>query len=150
MQSITKSSQNLSIPTDEKSSRFDLHLPNLKLITYRGPGQTTGVSSSLEPIVKQLQTKVHWLAISGQPGPVTTNSNFFFHTPQISQSILERHAKISNQYIYPFWHELLPTCDFDANLWKSFRQFSQLVASETMRIASQSFPTLCWIHDYQM
>ncbi len=149
MQSITGSSQSQSIPTASSSSALDLHLPNLKLITYRGPGQCNVVSASLEPILKQLQTKVHWLALSGQP-EATNQSNFFFHTPPVSQSILERHAKISNQYIYPYWHELLPTADFDGNLWKSFRQFSQLVASETVRIALQSFPTLCWVNDYQM
>ncbi len=150
MQSITKPTLGLSIPDNENLSALDLHLPKLKIVSYRGPGQSSGVACSLEPIIKQLQTKIDWLAISGQPGISAAHSNFFFHTPQISQAILERHAKISYQYIYPFWHELLPTVDFDNNLWKSFRQFSQIVASETMSIASQSFPTLCWINDYQM
>jgi trehalose 6-phosphate synthase len=39
---------------------------------------------------------------------------------------------------------------FDPNQWKSFRQLNAVVASETLNLCGQSFPTLCWVHDYQL
>jgi trehalose 6-phosphate synthase len=39
---------------------------------------------------------------------------------------------------------------FDPESWKSFRQLSEIIASETLKVSSESFPTLCWLHDYQL
>jgi trehalose 6-phosphate synthase len=39
---------------------------------------------------------------------------------------------------------------FDAENWKAFRQVNEIVASDSLSVSSQSFPTLCWLHDYQV
>ena len=53
--------------TAEDLSEFDFHLPTVKVISYAGPGKSGGVSTSLEPVVKRLGTKVHWFSIDEMP-----------------------------------------------------------------------------------
>src|SRR5580692_10197065 len=53
--------------TQEDLGQLQVHLPALKIISYRGPGHTGGVVSSLSPLTKQLGTQVNWIALSGVP-----------------------------------------------------------------------------------
>lgn len=154
MPTATQSLTAVSPVTTADLSQLQLYLPTLKVISYRGPGQSDGVPSSLEPIVKGLGAKVHWFAVSGvpsQPTPEENQSNAFaFYNPQIPQALLERHNKIASGYLWPLLHGMPGKATFDMENWKSFRQLSELIASEVLKVSSESFPTLCWLHDYQL
>ncbi|HEY9785701.1 MAG TPA: hypothetical protein V6D17_09890, partial [Candidatus Obscuribacterales bacterium] len=82
------------VSTDDLG-QLQLYLPTLKVISYRGPGQSGGVSTSLEPVVRRLGTKVHWFAVEGesvpQDGtkhtartiPVLETPGFAYYTPKL-------------------------------------------------------------------
>ncbi|HEY9679476.1 MAG TPA: trehalose-6-phosphate synthase [Drouetiella sp.] len=154
MPTAVKSPQLLSPLTTDDLGQLQLYLPTLKVISYRGPGQSGGVSSSLEPVVKRLGAKVHWFAVDGVPTKPTPQeaqgSAFAFYNPQISPPVLEKHNQIASGYLHPLLHGHPEKAKFDAENWKSFRQLSEIIASECLNVSSQSFPTLCWLHDYQL
>ncbi len=138
-------------PNVAEVSDLELHLPTLKVISYRGPGDTSGVPTSLEPVVRRLQTKVHWFAIDGQPSSGELNSpNFMFYTPQPARPLLEDYKAFCSEYLWPLFHGHAERANFDIQKWKSFKQLSEMVASEALNVSAESFPTLCWLHDYQM
>ncbi|MBX9948761.1 MAG: trehalose-6-phosphate synthase [Candidatus Obscuribacterales bacterium] len=136
----------------EDFQELELFLPTLKVISYTGPGQSGGVSKSLEPVVKRLGTKVHWFAIEGQSLPIqdTPPEGFSFYSPKVPALLAERHKKAANEYLWPLLHGLTEKAKFDAENWKAFRQVNEIVASDSLTVSSQSFPTLCWLHDYQV
>lgn len=136
----------------EDFQELDLFLPTLKVISYTGPGQSGGVSKSLEPVVKRLGTKVHWFAIEGQSLPSTDKppEGFSFYSPKVPALLAERHKKAANEYLFPLLHGLTEKAKFDPENWKAFRQVNEIVASDSLSVSSQSFPTLCWLHDYQV
>src|SRR5688572_12815803 len=83
----------LSPITQEDIGQLQIHLPALKIISYRGPGQTGGVVSSLSPLTRQLGTKVYWIALSGVPsGPDSQIGGFSFHRPEIASKLTQQHA----------------------------------------------------------
>lgn len=136
----------------EDFQELELFLPTLKVISYTGPGQSGGVSKSLEPVVKRLGTKVHWFAIEGQslPNQDTPTEGFSFYSPKVPALLAERHKKAANEYLFPLLHGLTDKAKFDPENWKAFRQVNEIVASDSLSVSSQSFPTLCWLHDYQV
>lgn len=153
MPSATQSLPLLTPISTEDLGQLQLYLPTLKILSYRGPGQSGGVSTSLEPVVQRLGTKVHWFAISGQPvqpSPFKTGAGFAFYTPQVPEHVIERHAQVANDYLWPLLHGMPDKAHFDAENWKSFRQLNEMIASECLSVSGQSFPTLCWLHDYQV
>jgi trehalose 6-phosphate synthase len=138
------------VSTDELG-QLQLYLPTLKVVSYRGPGESGGVPTSLEPVVKRLGTKIHWFALSGVPKESESNTSAFaFYNPQIPQSLIEKHQKVSAGYLWPLLHGMPEKALFDPEHWKSFRQLNETLASECLSVSSQSFPTLCWLHDYQL
>jgi len=138
-------------PNVAEASDLELHLPTLKVISYRGPGDTSGVPTSLEPVVRRLQTKVHWFAIDGQPSSGELNSpNFMFYTPLPARPLLEDYKAFCSEYLWPLFHGHVERANFDIQKWKSYKQLSEMVASEALSVCAESFPTLCWLHDYQM
>ena len=40
--------------------------------------------------------------------------------------------------------------NYDAEEWKNFRQLSLMLAHQSQKITSRSFPTLLWLHDFEM
>lgn len=154
MPTVAKSPPLLSPVSTDDLGQLQLYLPTLKVISYRGPGQSGGVPTSLEPIVKRLGAKVHWFAIDGVPSQPSQeeaqSAAFAFYNPQIPQALLEKHNQIANGYLYPLLHGMPEKAKFDSENWKSFRQLSELIASESLKVSSESFPTLCWLHDYQL
>lgn len=139
--------------TRDDFAELELFLPTLKVISYNGPGQSGGVSKSLEPVVKRLGTKVHWFAIEGTSLPSSENEppvGFSFYSPKISPQLAERHRKAADEYLYPLLHGLTEKAKFDLENWKAFRQVNEIVASESLSVSAESFPTLCWLHDYQV
>ncbi|HNB22478.1 MAG TPA: trehalose-6-phosphate synthase [Candidatus Melainabacteria bacterium] len=136
----------------EDFQELELFLPTLKVISYTGPGQSGGVSKSLEPVVKRLGTKVHWFAIEGQSLPTqeTPPEGFSFYSPKVPALLAERHRKAANEYLWPLLHGLTDRAKFDPENWKAFRQVNEIVASDSLSVSSESFPTLCWLHDYQV
>lgn len=163
MQSTTLEPPPLLTPvSSEDLGQLQLFLPTLKVISYRGPGQTGGVSNSLEPVVKRLGTRVHWFAVEEESVPHENNRplsrtiptletpGFAFYTPRVSSAIYERHAQITFEYLWPLLHGMPEKAVFDAENWKAFRALNEVVASDSLSVSSESFPTLCWLHDYQL
>lgn len=138
------------VSTDELG-QLQLYLPTLKVVSYRGPGQSGGVPTSLEPVVKRLGTKIHWFAVSGVPTDTENQpAGFAFYNPQVGQTLLERHQQVCTKYLWPLLHGMPEKAEFDSENWKSFRQLNEVLASECLNVSSQSFPTLYWLHDYQL
>lgn len=154
MPTATQSPPLLSPVSTDDLGQLQLYLPTLKVISYKGPGQSGGVPTSLEPVVKRLGAKVHWFAISGVPSQPSQEeaqgAAFAFYNPQIPQALLEKHDQIASGYLYPLLHGMPEKAKFDAENWKSFRHLSEIIASESLKVSSESFPTLCWLHDYQL
>jgi trehalose 6-phosphate synthase/phosphatase len=128
--------------------QLQLNLPSLKVVSYRGPGESGGVSTSLGPVVKRLGTKINWFAVSGMP--TVSSAQFDFHTPEIPHALLDKHHRISAGYLWPLLHGMPEKTSFDPENWKAFRQVNEIVASECLDVSSQSFPTLYWLHDYEI
>src|SRR5262249_16256333 len=128
-----------STPLEAASSEIDFCLPALNVISYRGPGQKASLSASLEPVVKRLNTKVSWFAITGQPRSAAGISRFTFHTPSAAKVIVEKHAQFCASYLNPLFHGMSERAKFDPLAWKSFKQLNDLVASDALNMASQSF-----------
>jgi trehalose-6-phosphate synthase len=139
-----------SVPFEAASSEIDFCLPALNVISYRGPGQKGSLSGSLEPIVKRLNTKVSWFALTGLPRSATRLSRFTFHTPSAAQVVFDQHAQFCTGYLNPLFHGMPERAKFDPVAWKSFKQLNELMASDALNMASQSFPTLFWLHDYEL
>ena len=136
--------------TLDDSSELDLQLPTLKVVSYRGPGHSAGVSANLEPIVHRLQGKVHWFALRAQPDATNPNTPFLFYTPQATKPMLDQYESFCSDYLWPLFHGNPERAKFDPECWKSFKQLSELIAAETLNVSAESFPTLCWVHDYHM
>lgn len=135
----------------EDLGQLQLHLPALKIFSFRGPGTSGGVATSLAPLTKQLGTKVHWLALSGVPTdderPI---AGFSFTRPDLSDEILSQQGKAVTNYLWPLLHSMPEKAHYDAGEWKNFRQLSLMLAHQSQKIASRSFPTLLWLHDFEM
>ncbi len=141
----------LSPVTEEDLGRLQVHLPALKILSYRGPGESGGVSRSLEPVVRQLGTKIHWIALSGVPSPgEEKTAGFSFHKPTLPAPLVYGHGKSALEYLWPLLHGMPERAKFDPADWRAFRQLSEYMATEALRISTGSFPTLCWLHDYHM
>jgi trehalose-6-phosphate synthase len=134
----------------EDFDQLQLNLPSLKIVSYRGPGESGGVANSLGPVVKQLGTKINWFALSGVPSTDNHSGQFQFHAPQASQSVLENHRRVASGYLWPLLHGMPERAQFDLEDWKSFRQLNEVLASECLDVSSQSFPTLFWLHDFEV
>jgi trehalose 6-phosphate synthase len=137
--------------TQEDMGTLQVHLPALKIISYRGPGQSGGVVTSLSPLTKQLGTKVHWIALSGVPtGDESQLPGFSFHKAELPAALADSSAKAINDYLWPLLHGLPERANFDQEAWRSFRQLNNSIANQSLRAVSQSFPTLIWLHDFEV
>jgi trehalose-6-phosphate synthase len=132
----------------EDLGQLQLNLPSLKVVSYRGPGASGGVSTSLGPVVRRLGTKINWFAVSGLPEH--TSAQFDFYAAKIPPALLEMHRKISTGYLWPLLHGMPEKAEFDAESWKGFRHVNAIVAAECLDSPYQSFPTLFWLHDYEV
>lgn len=151
MPTATQTPTLLSHVTSEELSHLQLYLPTLKVVSYRGPGESGGVSTSLEPIVKRLGSKIHWFAVSGLPTDSEDHhSRFSFHQTQIPPAIVDSHQKLAHNYLFPLMHGMPQKAVFDSEHWKGFRSLNEQLAGECLAGSSQSFPTLVWLHDYQL
>jgi trehalose 6-phosphate synthase/phosphatase len=151
MSSLTQTPPLLSPISTDELGQLQLYLPSLKVVSYRGPGESGGVPTSLEPIVKRLGSKIHWFAVSGVPSDKDERlTSFAFHNPEIPQSIIESHKKLATGYLWPLLHGMPEKAVFDQENWKAFRLLNEMLATEVLTNASQSFPTLVWLHDYQL
>lgn len=137
--------------TQEDLGQLQVHLPALKIFSFRGPGQTGGVATSLAPLTKQLGTKVQWIALSGVPHqderPI---AGFSFHRPELSDDLVTQYGKSVMNYLWPLLHGMPERAKFDPDEWKNFKQLSLMLAHQSQKIASRSFPTLLWLHDFEM
>lgn len=149
--------------TIEEAVNLDIHLPTLKVLSYSGPGNTGGVATSLEPIVKRLGTKVHWFSVESQTDDVDAipfdmariqsparNAGFTFYSTNIPKRMVDGHKRFSARYLWPLLHGMAEQAEFDADDWRTYRQLCERVASECQSVLSESFPTLYWLHDYQL
>src|SRR5579885_1133332 len=137
----------------EDLSSLEIHLPTLKVISYSGPGNTGGVPTSLEPIVKRLGTKVHWFSVENENAPAPSNissSAFAFYSAKVHDKIIQGHKRFCARYLWPLFHGIDSTTEFDPEDWKAYKQVCTRVSSECQSVLSQSFPTLCWLNDYQL
>jgi len=145
----------------EELERLDMYLPTVNVISYSGPGESGGVPASLSPVVKRLGTRVNWFALSNMPenkNPKSTNSRqddptqpgFAYYSPKVPAWLVSSHYEVSHDYLSPLLHGLNDQAKFDPDAWKSYRMLCESVASECLTVASDSFPTLCWLHDYQL
>jgi trehalose-6-phosphate synthase len=138
----------------------DLHLPSVNVLSLAGPGSSGGVPLSLAPVVQRLGTRVHWFALSELPAqnfsPAQSQthsrakSGFSYHHLDAPPRIINAHAKVVSGYLWDLLHGYSDKNSFDGESWKSYRQLCELAASECITSGSDSFPTLCWIHDYQL
>jgi trehalose 6-phosphate synthase len=141
----------LSPLTQEDLGQLQIHLPALKIISYRGPGHTGGVVSSLSPLTTQLDTQVNWIALSNVPSGEDSNvPGFTFHRPDVTPQFAEINSRALHDYLWPLLHGLTEKAHYDADAWKSFRQLSQSIANHSFGVSSRSFPNLVWLHDFEM
>ncbi len=137
--------------TQEDLGKLQVHLPALKIVSFRGPGHSGGVVSSLSPLTKQLGTQVHWVALSGVPSEENSHvTGFTFHRPELPAQLLEAHGRAIHEYLWPLLHGLPQRAVFDSESWKNFRQMSSVIANQALQVSSRSFPTLVWLHDFEM
>jgi trehalose 6-phosphate synthase/phosphatase len=137
--------------TQEDLGQLQVHLPALKIISYRGPGHTGGVVSSLSPLTKQLGTQVNWIALSGVPAADSAQvSGFSFHRADVTKEQAEQQGRAIHDYLWPLLHGMESRAHFDHDAWRSFKQLSQSIAAQSFRVSTRSFPTLVWLHDYEM
>jgi trehalose 6-phosphate synthase len=155
----------------EELERLDIHLPTVNVISFAGPGESGGVPASLAPIVKRLGTRVNWFALSDLPdskneggknsgGNVQSRADaasaeasqagFSYYSPKVPAWLVNSHYEVSHDYLAPLLHGMGDESKFDGEAWKSYRQLCESVASECLTMASGSFPTICWLHDYQL
>lgn len=150
MPAVTQQPPLLSPLTQEDLGALQIHLPALRIVSYRGPGVGGGVSASLGPLTRQLGTKVQWIACSGVPDSSEQQMpGFSFFTPEIPQSVKESHVSALYDYLWPLMHGLPERAKFDHEAWQSFRKLSQLLAHQSLSISARSFPTLIWLHDFE-
>lgn len=151
MMTATQQPLLLSPFTAEDLGQLQVHLPALKLFSFRGPGQSGGVATSLAPLTKQLGTKVQWIAVSGVPNtedkPI---AGFSFHKPELADELVAQYGKAVQNYLWPLLHGMTERVNFDAEEWKNFRQLSLMLAHQSQKVSSRSFPTLVWLHDFEM
>ncbi|MFA6212452.1 MAG: trehalose-6-phosphate synthase [Candidatus Obscuribacterales bacterium] len=159
MNSATTTPVLLAPITEEEIERFELYLPTVNVISYAGPGVTGGVPASLEPVVRRLGTRVNWFALSelpqantnfAPPSKGTAGGGFSYYAPLAPKRLFDAHQKVVNGYLWDLLHGFINKSVFDPEAWKSFRALCQSVASECITTASESFPTICWLHDYQL
>lgn len=151
MQAGTQQPPLLSPLTQEDLGQLQIHLPALKIISFRGPGHSGGVVSSLSPLTKQLGTQVNWIALSGVPaGEETQVAGFTFHRPDVNEGYAETHVRAIHEYLWPLLHGLTDKAHYDAEAWRSFRQLSATIANQSSKVSSRSFPSLVWLHDFEM
>lgn len=135
----------------EDLGQLQVHLPALKIFSFRGPGQGGGVATSLAPLTKQLGTKVQWIALSGVPqADEKPIAGFSFHRPELNDEIVNQYGKAVTNYLWPLLHGMPERANFDPEEWKNFRQLSLMLAHQSQKVASRSFPTLLWLHDFEM
>ena len=135
----------------EDLGQLQVHLPALKIFSFRGPGQGGGVATSLAPLTKQLGTKVQWIALSGVPQPDEKPiAGFSFHRPELNDDLVAQYGKAITNYLWPLLHGMPERANFDPEEWKNFRQLSLMLAHQSQKVASRSFPTLLWLHDFEM
>lgn len=162
MHTVTPIRSTLPAITEEEIGRLEPFLPTVNIISYTGPGAAGAVSTSLEPVVKRLGTRVNWFALAELPRPNdfspapkgringAGDTGFCYYEPRTSTRQLEAHQKIANGYLWNLLSGQPDKYPFDIEAWKSFRALCQSVASECITTASESFPTICWLHDYQL
>ncbi len=131
-------------------NEFSVSLPELKIISYLGPGASGGVAKILEPLVKQLGTRVHWIALSHVPAPSDNGASFCYYKPAISDALIEKHKHFCLTYLWPLLHGMPELAVFDYDGWKGFKQLNEAVALHCEAISAESFPTVSWTHDFQM
>lgn len=144
--------------TDE--IRLDLHLPSVNVLSLAGPGSSGGVPLSLGPIVQRLGTRVHWFALSELPAQdfspeqsqqkARTKAGFSYHHLEVPPRIVSDHHRVVSGYLWDLLHGFDNKNHFEHESWKSYRQLCEMAASECITSGSDSFPTLCWLHDYQL
>ncbi len=158
----------------EELVEADFHLPTVKVISYAGPGKTGGVSTSLEPIVKRLGTKVHWFSVEDIPeadrnhditisgvksvpgrdgAPVYSvareESSFKFYTPDLPQHVVDGHRRFAALHLWPLLHSQPELAEFSQRDWRAYQELCGSLASRCQSVQQESFPTLFWLHDYQ-
>lgn len=137
--------------TQEDLGQLQIHLPALKIISYRGPGHSGGVVSSLSPLTKQLGTQVNWIALSGVPtGDENAVPGFTFHRPEVTNQFVDMNSRALHEYLWPLLHGLTDKAHYDADAWRAFRQLSQTIASQSLLVSMRSFPSLVWFHDFEV
>lgn len=141
----------LSPVTQEELGQLQVHLPALKIISFRGPGHAGGVVASLSPLTKQLGTQVHWIALTGVPTSENADAaGFSFHRADVSSQYSDNQLRAIYDYLWPLLHGLDSRAQFDIDAWRSFRQLSQTVAQQSFRVSLRSYPALVWVHDFEM
>ena len=55
-----------SIQSTKPIDDFEIHLPTLKVVSYNGTGDGSGVPSSLEPLARRIGTRIHWLSVNSK------------------------------------------------------------------------------------
>lgn len=157
----------LSVPQSEE---LELALPSVSVISYSGPGGVGGVPASLAPMVKRLNTRVNWYALTEQPqadftppsdgngrlsvkqqkAQSPTYFGFSFHKPTLPERLMDGHRRFCQSYLSPLLHGFPERAIFDQEDWKSFKQLNELMASHCLIANSDSYPSLFWLHDYQL
>ncbi len=139
-------------------------LPAVNVVSFAGPGMKQGMSASLEPVVKRLNARVNWFALTDHPQDQAQNQaesrkkgsgpGFSYYTPKLSTGLMARllddYKTMAQGYLWSLLHGDPHKYPFDLKIWKSFKQLSQAVAGECLNSSTMSFPSLCWLHDYQL
>lgn len=137
--------------THVNASELSQSLPQVTVISFRGPQDTGGVSKGLKPLIKQLNSKVNWLVPKLAEGVVSTTlkaDDFSVHYGQFPQPIIEGHERFCRDYLWPLFHGMPELAFFDATDWKAYKQLNKVMGNDAIALSKGSFPTIAWIHDY--
>lgn len=132
----------------EKKGPHELSLPSLKVLSYEGPESEGSIAASMAPMLQCLSTKVDWFIACGIAA--SSSNKLAFRTLPAAKALFDQHNRVCTTYLAPLLSGQTEQLKFDADDWKSFRQFNEVIAAQCLDIAGRSYPTLLWLHDYHV
>jgi trehalose 6-phosphate synthase len=139
--------------THVNASELSQSLPQVTVISFRGPQDTGGVSKGLKPLIKQLNSKVNWLApalaesVKADASQKRTD-DFAVRYGQFPLPVIEGHESFCRDYLWPLFHGMPELAVFEASDWKAYKQLNKAMGNDAIALSKGSFPTIAWIHDY--
>lgn len=120
----------------------------MNLISYRGPGQSGGVSAALMRLFDTTEAHHNWWYMDGEQimryvqAPIGPNQS-----GSIPKQVVEGHYRHCNEFIWPIMHELPAYATYRLTDHFLYNRFNQLFASKILENHCQA---PFFIQDYQL